>query len=55
MMITMTVQERLQQLKKHWKRQQKQIPPKERFRQKSSNQFQIFLKGRQQTCKIIET
>ena len=51
-MMTMTVQERLQQLKKHWKRQQKQIPPEERFRQNSSDQFQFFLKGRQQKCKI---
>ena len=53
MMMTMTVRERLQQLKKHWKRQQKQILPEERFHKKSSDQFQIFIKGRQHKCKII--
>ena len=53
MTMTMTVQEWLQQLKKHSRRQQEQIPPEERFRRNSSDQFQTFLKGRQQKCKII--
>ena len=44
MTMTMTVHERMQQLKKHWKRQQKQIPPEEPFRQNSSDQFQTFFK-----------